>query len=251
MITDIYTMLWKESKSLLRYQGRRSQLLVSMLTPLIVALIFPIQFGIDWAEGYFSLFVGLVIPLLVVGITVPDAFAGERERHTLETLLASRLSDGIILIGKMMVCVIAGWLVTIMVFLLSLVVLNLAHGKAGIILYKPEVLAAQILLSLGMSWLVAALGVLFSMNAPTVQIAQQNLFTSIMVPMMLLGFIPMIVLLLPALSEKLNFIKGIISNLNFDQLVGIVIGVLLILDGFLLWINLTRFKRTRVMSQLN
>lgn len=251
MITDIHTMLWKESRSILRYQGRRSQLLISLLTPLIVALIFPIQFGVDWAEGYFSLFVGIAIPLLVVGITVPDAFAGERERHTLETLLASRLPDGVILIGKMLVCVIAGWAVSILVFTLSLVVLNLTHGMEGIILYRPGVFAAQLALSLAMSWLVAALGVLFSMHAPTVQIAQQNLFTSIMVPLMLIGFIPMIVLVLPALSEQMSFIKDVVSNINFEQLVWMVIGAVMLIDGTLVWISLTRFKRSRLVSQLN
>jgi ABC-2 type transport system permease protein len=249
MITDIRTMIWKESKSLLRYQGRRSQLAISLLTPLIVSAIFPIQFGMDWANGYFSLFVGIAIPLLVVGITVPDAFAGERERHTLETLLASRLPDRVILFGKILVCVITGWVVSILVFMLSLVVLNLAHGQGGVILYNPRVLAAQLALSLGMSLLVATLGVLFSMSAPTVQIAQQNLFTSIMVPMMLIGFIPMIVLLLPALTEKFYFVKNFITNINFNQVVWLGIGMVILADGVLVWINLRRFKRPRLVSQ--
>lgn len=248
MIADIRTMIWKEYRSLLRYQGRRSQLIVSLLTPLLVSIIFPIQFGLDWAQGYFSLFVGVAIPLLIVGITVPDAIAGERERHTLETLLASRLSDQAILLGKLLVSVFTGWVGTLLVFVVSLVVLNLTHADGQIIFYRPAVFLAQLASSLAMSLLVASLGVLISMHAPTVQIAQQNLFTSLMVPMMLVGFIPMVFMLLVPLPDKLGTLRTLIANLKADQVVWIIIGVLMLIDTGLLLIGLSRFKRHRLVE---
>lgn len=248
MIADIRTMIWKESRSLLRYQGRRSQLVVSLLTPLLVSIIFPIQFGLDWAEGYFSLFVGVAIPLLIVGITIPDAIAGERERHTLETLLASRLSDQAILLGKVLVSVVSGWVGTLAVFAVSLLVLNLSHADGQIIFYRPAVFLAQLAFSLAMSLLVAGLGVLISMRAPTVQIAQQNLFTSIMVPMMLAGFVPMLFMLLASTPDKLSFLRTVIANIKADQVVWIVIGVLILVDAGLIVAGLTRFKRHRLVE---
>lgn len=248
MIADIRTMIWKESRSLLRYQGRRSQLAVSLLTPLLVSILFPIQFGLDWAEGYFSLFVGVAIPLLIVGITVPDAIAGERERHTLETLLASRLPDQAILLGKVLISVISGWVGTLLVFAFSLLVLNLSHADGQIIFYRPAVFLAQLASSLAMSLLVAGLGVLISMHAPTVQIAQQNLFTSLMVPMMLAGFIPMIVMLLGPAPDKLSFLRTVIANIKADQVVWIVIGALILVDAGLIVVGLARFKRQRLVE---
>lgn len=243
MISDIRTTVWKENRSLLRYQGRPSQLIVSLLTPLLVSILFPIQFGLDWAQGYFSLFVGVAIPLLIVGITVPDAIAGERERHTLETLLSSRLSDQAILLGKLLVSVFIGWMGTLLVFAVSLVVLNVSHADGQIIFYRPAVFLAQLALSLVMSLLVAGLGVLFSMHSPTVQIAQQNLFTALMVPMMLIGLIPMAFIMFNPMPNKLEFLRTLMANLNADQVVWVVIGVLTLIDAGLLLIGLSRFKR--------
>ncbi len=44
--------------------------------------------------------VWLALPMAISGAVVADSFAGECERQTLETLLASRLSDRAIVIGK-------------------------------------------------------------------------------------------------------------------------------------------------------
>ena len=40
---------------------------------------------------------------------IGDAIAGERERHTLETLLASRMPDRAILLGKVIAIVLYAW----------------------------------------------------------------------------------------------------------------------------------------------
>ena len=244
MIADIRTILWKETRSLLRFQGRRSQMIVSLLTPLIASIFFPIMLAMAWVETYFSLFVSVAIPLIVIGITVPDAFAGERERHTLETLLASRLPDRAILFGKMLVSVVIGWLTTLLVFFLSLVVLNLVHVRAGFVLYQPQIIAAQLVSSLAMSILVAALGVLISLRAETVQIAQQTLFTAIMVPMMLLGFIPMVFLLM---ADGIGEMREILARIHANQVVWTVTGCLLAVDILLLLAGQMRFKREKLL----
>ena len=48
------------------------------------------------------------LPLALSGVMIIDSFAGERERQTLETLLASRLPDRAILLGKVIAVVLAG-----------------------------------------------------------------------------------------------------------------------------------------------
>ena len=54
----------------------------------MVAIYVPLQMGRDWVDSPGSLFC-LIVPLMLVGMTIPESFAGERERHTLATLLAS------------------------------------------------------------------------------------------------------------------------------------------------------------------
>jgi ABC-2 type transport system permease protein len=50
------------------------------------------------------------LPLVLSAIMIAESLAGERERRTLETLLASRLSERAILLGKMSAAVLLGWM---------------------------------------------------------------------------------------------------------------------------------------------
>lgn len=47
-----------------------------------------------------GIWIYMIMPALSVLSIIGDSFAGERERHTLETLLASRLPDRAIVLGK-------------------------------------------------------------------------------------------------------------------------------------------------------
>ena len=48
--------------------------------------------GPDWMQTPFAVVLSALMTLLLVATVIPDSFAGERERHTLATLLATRLS---------------------------------------------------------------------------------------------------------------------------------------------------------------
>ena len=90
MFEDILTVLWKESKGLLRYNSKRWRALLILITPIaIFGIIFPIQFRQEWLTSYWSLAVAVTTPLMLIATTIAESFAGERERHTLETLLGS------------------------------------------------------------------------------------------------------------------------------------------------------------------
>ena len=69
---------------------------------------------------------------------IPESFAGERERHTLGTLLASRLPDHAILLGKVAVAVGYAWVMTLMLLLVSLVVVNVTPWDGQVLLYASE-----------------------------------------------------------------------------------------------------------------
>ena len=159
MISDIGTVMWKERKGLLRPGGSKSRMVVSLLVPLLMIAVFlPIQIGRDWLTTGWPLIAAAIIPLVVVGITVPESFAGERERHTLETLLASRLSDRAVLFGKLGISIIFGWGATITVLVISMVVVNALAWTGRILFYQPILALAHVIVSLLMTVLVASLG---------------------------------------------------------------------------------------------
>src|SRR3954465_4189577 len=103
MIDDLRTMLWKEWKEtgLQRNLSRNERF---MRTAVVVAIIGILLWktGPLMVTAPMAFFMPTFLPLFFLLAIVADSFAGERERHTLETLLATRLSDGAILIGKLL-----------------------------------------------------------------------------------------------------------------------------------------------------
>jgi ABC-2 type transport system permease protein len=129
-MSDVFTMIWKERKSMFRARGRRSQTILTVIMPILIAIYLPWQEGQAWFHNAMSFVPVILIPFILVGITIPDSFAGERERHTLGTLLASRLSDRSILIGKIAASVLFAWAATIGILLLSAITVNALTGRA-------------------------------------------------------------------------------------------------------------------------
>src|SRR5690349_13779533 len=98
MINDFKAILWKEwHEHILQYGSLTKWLLNMAMLVGLIGIFLPLQFGRTAVESVTLLF-WLWIPLLTVTSSITDSIAGERERHTLETLLASRLSDSAILL---------------------------------------------------------------------------------------------------------------------------------------------------------
>ena len=182
MLHDVFTVMWKEWKELLQFQGgSRSGLTGLLIMIAIFGIMMPIQWGTMWVESAASLTLWLIIPMTLAATIVADTFAGERERHTLETLLASRLSDRAILLGKISAAVIFEWVITQLVFLVALIPTNILHGRGELILYTPTIAFSGMLLSMLIASLVSIVGVMVSLSASTVKEAQQKLGISVFV----------------------------------------------------------------------
>ena len=109
MLTDIFTILWKESREFLQGASRGSTI-GRLVFPVALAGIFlPWRAGRAYVTGPAALF-GLIwmLPMVAASLTV-DSVAGERERHTLESLLATRISDQAVLLGKLAASVVYAW----------------------------------------------------------------------------------------------------------------------------------------------
>ena len=171
MIEDIKTVMWKEWREI--WSGG----LRGRIFPLIILLLFGAYFvpaallasHTDWSEVLVLL---VWLPFLFSANIIADSVAGERERHTLETLLASRLPDRSIVLGKMLVTVLYAWGMSLVGAVLGLVVANLSSST--FVMYPTDVLIGIITLSLLAAVFISSLGVLISLKAHTSREAQQT-----------------------------------------------------------------------------
>jgi len=245
MKDDILTVIWKERKGQFSLRGRRAQALFGMLSPVMLAVGLPLQQGgAQWVQSPLSLLLAFVAPLILVGISIPDSFAGERERHTLPTLLASRLSDRAILFGKIIASVAFGCGVTLMLLVVGVVTANVANWGGHILFYKPSILLADLALSFLVAMLTALAGVLFSLRAATTQQAQQTLMAVLLAPLMILQFAAVAIMGSDSGKARLQEVLGAVS---FEQIILVIIGVLVVVDLGLLVAAMARFKRARLV----
>ncbi len=235
-MSDLWTMIWKETKDSV-LQGGLSALIRPLLLIGILGIGFPLRLGMQWL-ALTPIVVGLVlyIPFIVILSFVGDAIAGERERHTLETLLASRISDRAILLGKVIVTTGYAWGTALIGLLLGLIVANLSKGQGSWQFYTHvDLLLEALALSLLASLLGVSGGVLISMRSATVRQAQQILTVATLV--LVVGG----VLALKALPAQT------VSSLSASQIWLIVIAVLAVLDAILLGASLVSFRRSRLI----
>ncbi|MFZ6030070.1 MAG: ABC transporter permease [Chloroflexota bacterium] len=245
MVSDILTVLWKELRELPvaaggGFRGGKGGMLIFLL---VFGVYMPLQSGPGWVTSPLSLLYWAWVPFLLVSSVIADSFAGERERHTLETLLASRLSDKAILFGKLGAGIVYGWGITIACLLLGLVALNLVHGKDGLLLYSPAVGGGILALTFLVAALASGLGVLISLRAATVRQAQQTFSFAF-----LLVFVPIFALPLLPEAWRVRFSSAVMNvETNLTPLVLVAGCVLLLLDGILIAASLVRFQRSKLI----
>ena len=248
MSAGLRAMVWKEWRSLLGGRARRQVLLTGGMLS-IWAIWFPIQMGgRDFvSDPVLMVILSITMPLVITGIVVPDAIAGERERHTLATLLASRLPDREILFGKLGFGVVLGWLGAPLMMAVGLAVANLVDAAAAPLLYDPMVLALTLVLALLVAALSGTIAILVSLRVATVQEAQQIAVLSLMVPFMLVGFGAMAVL-----SDR-EAARGVIDFLGSTDVwmaVAVVLAVLVVVDVALGVAADRQFRRGRLIARV-
>ena len=245
MIADIWTVVWKEYREMFRGPGSRFNTVVMLGVTGLIGVLLPLQQGAGFVNSPVTLLYCFWIASMIVPSIVADSFAGERERHTLETLLAGRLSDRGILLGKQGAIVLYGWALTIICLLLGLVTVNVAVGKGHLLLFPAWLALSLVTLSFLASWLFAGLGVLVSLRSPTVQKAQQ-----VLAMVTLLPILPVIALVLVMGDQKFGaLLAGVLGRMpsNMPVFVGIAVLLLLLIDLAVVWISLARFQRARLI----
>lgn len=245
MIQDISTMIWKEARELMMLRsGLRGGWTGLLILIGVFGVLMPLQSGPEWLQAPSTVLLWAWVPFILVNSVVADSFAGERERHTLETLLASRLSDRAILFGKISSAIAYGWGITLLGLLVALVTINIAHGEGELLFFPPLFGLAVLVLSFLVSWLASGLGVLVSLRAASVRQAQQTLslaFLFLFVPLFLLPILPV---------ELRETVSRAVSGIDIQLAVTIIILVLLGIDLGLLAAARRKFNRARLIINL-
>jgi len=243
MMRDIWTVVWKE------WQEFRDQLLSlrrgglsALILALILGVVAPIELGVEWVQSKLIVAYWPFLATTMVSSLIADSVAGERERHTLETLLASRLSDSSILIGKIIAAVIYGVGFAVVNLVIGLVAVNIAHGETGALLFAPQRFIVTIVLTILASLLMAGIGVFISLRASTVKQAQQTFGIAIIV----LTMGP--VLLFNALSyETRERLATRIASVGETRIELYTVATLVILSAFVIGAALARFRRGKLV----
>ncbi len=242
MITDILTVMWKELHELFLQRGTRRGTLTSVgLMLFLFAIVIPFQLGRAWVDTPVGLIYWCWLPFMMVNNVIADSFAGERERHTLETLLASRLPDISILLGKVATAILYGWGTSVLGMLLGLVTVNVFRSPGELLLYPPVLAVGAPLVSFLVAGLASGIGVLVSLHASTVRQAQQTVGMAFFIVFLPLFFIPM----LPAAWRLAltNFLK----TADFFAIgVGALL-VVFVIDVILITISVVRFRRDKLI----
>lgn len=176
----------------------------------------------------------LIIPLMASSVISSDSFAGEKERKTIEALLATPISDGELFLGKMLVSFIPSMIVTIISFAVYTAVFDvMAYGIFNGMLLLPNI-----------DWILLIFGL-----APTVALASIGL--TVMVSAKVKGFREAqqisVVLLIPVLALIIGQATGAI--IFGPVVIGALIGLFVLIDFAVFRAGVKLFKREEVLSK--
>lgn len=253
-MTDILTVARKELREIIGGGSGRKGLIREIFFVFLFGVFFPLSQAEAWRSGAVPTVFVFMIPLFLAGPYIADTFAGERERKTLETLLATRLPDSSIYLGKILAVCTYAWAVTQLILLASLIALNLAGGGAGEgagsgrwFVYPTPVWVGALAGSYASALFISGIGTFISLRSETVRSAHQ----AMMLPLFVLIFggsfgLGALWRALPTDTQASIAMWGSgISGL--EAILGIVT-MLLLVDLFLLRLGVRRFRRSKLIA---
>jgi ABC-2 type transport system permease protein len=243
MIPDILAIAQKEWRELLRQDVDRKGLALRLALIAIAAVALARTAGPDFGASWATVF---LIPFLAAFAVIPvvtDTIAGERERQTLETLLASRIPDAALLFGKYLAHVVYGSALGLAVLAVCLVVAWTRYASSPLFEVRPLVLFTAVGLTPIAAGLIAAVGIHVSLRASTTKHATQAmglLFFAVAMAVVLLSQIE----LPPELADRLD------AMTPREPTAGMVFLAMVqgaVLDAVLIGLALPRFRRSRLI----
>lgn len=241
LLQDLSTVIRKELKEFFSSGGGRGRYLLVVVLGLF-GVIIPLVTGSHdraWVTTIIPAFMyGFMLPIILIMSVGADTFAGERERHTLETLLASRLPDWAIFFGKLFAVTIFGWIQSLVAAVVGLIVINLVYPGA-LALYPVAIAFSIVVYGLLVALVAAAVAALVSLRAATVRQAQQ---------MLSLGLIAIVLgITLSAQALPAPIRQRLTSGADSTTLGLGILALLVILAVVLILWAMTLFRRARLI----
>ncbi len=250
MITDILSMVWKEKLEDKGQQRSWRDRIVGSIFPVlslsVMAVVPPLSMGPDWVSSPFPFMTSIFVPFMVLAMSIPLSITREREQKTLETLLASRLPDQAILLGKILPPISKAFEATLSIHLVSLVALNFAFWDGSVIVFSPSFTLAHLAAITLVAVFAASLGVLVSLRATTVKQALQNLLAILMSPFMLVMVTVILIGKVFPAAWRLRFeawFERVVMTADLSYVLIDALVVLAVIDLVLFVAALARFKR--------
>jgi len=243
MLHDVWTVARKEwleiIDQLLRFKkgGWSILLIIGFL-----GVVSPLQMGTSWLSSPLMFFYWPLLTSSMTSTLIADAIAGERERHTLETLLATRLSDTAIILGKILAAVMYGVAFATTNLVIGWTVVNLRHGGGELLGMPAGRIGALFALIGAGSFFISGIGVFVSLRATTVRQAQQTF-----------GVIILLLMMTPVLFAQFtspdfqNRVLGSAARVGLETLsfrAALALGVLAVILNV---IAIGRFKRGKLV----
>ena len=176
----------------------------------------------------------LIIPIIVSGVIASDSFAGEKERKTIEALLATSLSDAEMLLGKILVAFVPAVTVTVGAFAIySIVVDYMTFGLFGRFLL-PNIVWLSLIFGLAPAVAFADIGLTVIVSARVRGVREAQQISALLL-------VPLFAVVLGQASGTLFFDPILITALT---------SLFIVLDTIILGASIWAFGRDRVLARL-
>ena len=179
MFQDILTVMKKELKEIFAITFMPGHLLSTAVMILLFGFYIPYSMGdffLRQTSTTLSMYI-LLLPLVTCSGLVADSFAGERERKTLESLLATRIPDAAVYIGKILAVSIYSYFFVEVIVGASIAGANIYIYKSGAggdwFFYNALSSFALFVFIIPVILAGATLGVFFSLKCPDLRTAYQ------------------------------------------------------------------------------
>ncbi|MDQ4134098.1 MAG: ABC transporter permease [Actinomycetota bacterium] len=246
---DFGTVLWKELRDNQlrpRRGGRSGGAFTLVFYVFVLGVIVPSSAATDWT-GVPAIAVAAAAAAMIVVTTVPDSFAGERDRKTLETLLSSRLPDRAILMGKLTAAAMTGLAMAVLVLIVSLITANVADHHQRFQMYSPLELLAALAAALLAGVLVASVGVVVSLRASSATAAARGMTLGLFA--LVFGLTALFATLPTAWKSDLERLARESGLESPVAVVAIGAGALIVVNAGLLALAARLFRRPRLIRQ--
>jgi ABC-type Na+ efflux pump permease subunit len=198
----------------------------------------------------FSVGYGMFFAAIFAATLALEAFAGEKERKTIEVLLASPVTDRQLFVGKVAACMLTSMGLGLFfgaVSSLAVSVLGTAYGMTVPWRLLIQVFAYGILVQVALSMTFASLGAVISSRVSTVKGGGQ-VFGLVMMAIFLLA--PIVTVIIEPKKETVQALLGLAAHYPAWRFIVVVLLAMGLLNWILLSLGAAAFSRERILTDL-